>query len=76
MLAGACGFEETATNVPQTIFSPGWPGTFAANQTCVWTLLASINERIIITFLNFSVAECCDKVEVCIMRFARDAKTI
>ena len=60
-----CGFNATATEVPQPITSPGWPDSYANSLDCVWFITAPTPaDRILLELSTFQTEICCDSLEV------------
>ena len=63
--SGLCGFNATATEVPQPITSPGWPDRYANSLDCVWFITAPTSaDRILLELSTFHTEICCDRFEV------------
>ena len=48
-----CGGTLTATSDVQSFGSPGWPGGYAPNMRCEWTIIAPAGERISMKFQTY-----------------------
>ena len=63
----ACFFYLDASNQNQSLSSPNFPEDYPNNAKCTWTITAPATQFVYINFVNFSLEECCDDLDVSVI---------
>ena len=55
----SCGetFVNVSNNVSWNITSPGWPEQYLDDQHCLWSVVAAVGYRVVLTFIEFTLEE-------------------
>uniref|UniRef100_H2YCC5 CUB domain-containing protein n=1 Tax=Ciona savignyi TaxID=51511 RepID=H2YCC5_CIOSA len=63
LIVETCNQALTAVSQPRRLTSPGYPGQYTNGLDCNYTITASVNQQVEITFNEFQTEPCCDYVE-------------